>query len=84
MGRCIRGECIESDSLHAICLGKTDGLANHLRTDALALSIRTHRKDMNDSRLIILNLLRPLDGMIVIALIHSYSHCSNYHTIIYI
>ena len=84
MGRCVRGECIETYGFHAICPSKTDGLTNHLRTDALALSIRTHRKDMNDSCLIILNLLRPLDGMIVLALKHGDSHRTNDSIILFI
>ena len=80
----IRGECIKADGFHSICLGKTDGLANHLRTDAFALSIRAHSKDVNDSGLIIFYRLRPLDGMIVLALIHGDSHRTNDSIILFI
>ena len=77
VSRCIRGQGIEADCLHAFTLGKMYGLANHLRTDAISLMFRTDSKDMNYSHLVIGYLLCPIYRVIVLALIHCDSHCAD-------
>ena len=60
--------------MHTIILSETDGLANHLRADTFALRVRTDGEDMNHSHPVVGHLLSPVDGVIVLALIHRDSH----------
>ena len=74
VGGLVRGERIETDGLHAICLSKTDSLKNHLRADAFTLPVRTDGKNMNHGHFIVTHLPRPFYRVIVLALIHRDSH----------
>ena len=53
--RRIGSQGIKADRLHPAALRQGDGLADHLRAEALALPIRSDGEDMDDGHLVVGN-----------------------------